>query len=174
MTRHAIARLIAVCLGASASCAKTDTRIDDEPAEPIVILGDTSGAPASCGASAAIQALQDWFGAVATADKSKARRGVAAHFSGISVLPFVAKESLFTAHDLNALYDYIARRAAMHERLVLQSITFNGWRDASLQFGPYIVSRRADDLGPVAQQGSGKGSYGCGLGVTNLTLAPGG
>lgn len=174
--RPAIVGLIAICLtGVLADCAKRDAQVENgEPADPVVILGDTAGAPPSCSAAAAIRALQEWFGAVASGDKSKVRSSVAAQFGGIVVLPFGAHESLFAGRDFNALFAYIDRRARVHEQLVLQSITFNGWRGASLQFGPFIVGRRADDLGPVAQQGMGKGSYLCGLGLTSLTLGPGG
>jgi hypothetical protein len=136
------------------------------------IGGDTSGLPPSCRAAAAVAAINNWFRAVETGDTLLIAAGVSRRFHWVSVSPFTLAEPAFTGYRWPGLRAYVERRGRARERLVLQSVTFTGWRQDALNFGPIYFERSADDLGPVPLQGIGKGAYACGEGLIALSVAP--
>ena len=136
------------------------------------IAGDTSGVPPSCRTSAAVAAIKTWFRAVETGDTLLIAAGVSRRFHWVSVSPFTRSEPEFTGYRWPDLRAYVERRGRARERLVLQSVTFTGWRHDALNFGPIYFERSADDLGPVPLDGIGKGAYACGEGLIALSVAP--
>lgn len=152
----------ALACGQVAESADGSVRID----------GDTTGLPVTCRTSSAVAAIENWFRAVATGDAQRARKAVSPRMLWVSVSPFTRSESLFTTHERADLLQYVERRARMHEHSVLRSVTFTGFRSGALNFGPLYFDRSADDLGPTALPGIGKGAFSCVDGLVTLSLAP--
>lgn len=142
------------------------------------VLGDTSGTPPGCSAAAAIAAIDAWFVAFNRADFAALARVTAAVYDG----PFVFSTGKFTPADtfviartFPELRAYLQKRAARHERVTIQEVTFNRWRGRGgrgLEFGPIYLVRTADDLGQLAHPGIGKGEYWCNAGISVLNTAP--
>jgi hypothetical protein len=135
------------------------------------IRGDTSGAPRGCSARESIRALRDWFNAFNTADSAKLGKLTAPRFV-FSTGRFVRFEGFFVTRDIPTLTGYMRNRAAQHEQLRVQEVTFNRWRSRGLQFGPIYFLRFANDLGNKPLPGIGKGHVVCGEGIRVLNLAP--
>jgi hypothetical protein len=141
-------------------------------AHDVVIRGDTSAAPPSCSAAAAVAAIQGWFRAVASGDAAAVRSSVSPHFSVVSAGVNGAAEPFFRADNMSQLLAYVRRRARVHERLDLRSVTFNGWHGQSLWFGPISYDRVADDVPGGSHAWIGKGVYACNKGLSALNTAP--
>jgi hypothetical protein len=146
--------------------------IPDTSIADIEVSGDTTGLPARCDASAAVKAIKHWFRAVETGDPRMIAASISRRFAWISVSPFTPAESLFTTRRWNDLDTYASARAGARERLRLRSVTFTGWRNSALNFGPVHFTRSAEDLGPDTLDGIGKGAYACGDGLIAFSTAP--
>ena len=140
-----------------------------------LVRGDTMGAPPGCSAAAGIAALATWFTAFNAADSAGLARVTPSrpeHFGVISIGKFTPAHSFVRIEALPALLRHARERGRQHERMVVQAVTFNGWQGRALGLGPVYFLRSADDLGPAARVGIGKGAYWCGQGLRKLNLAP--
>ena len=135
------------------------------------VRGDTAKGSHSCGAREGVQAISQWFAAFNTADSSKLDEATASRFV-FSTGRFIHGEPFFVTRDIPALLRYALKRSRHRERLRVQEVWFNGWRDGDLQFGPIYFMRSADDLGKDPRPGVGKGAYRCGDGVEVLNVGP--
>lgn len=137
------------------------------------IRGDTTGAPSGCGA-AGIAAITTFFTAFNNADSVGLSRSMSSHPHGFvfSTGKFTSTDTFVRIDNLPRLIRYVRTRARRHERMTVQQVQFNGWRDNLLQFGPIYFLRAADDLGREPRAGIGKGAYACGQGIRVLNLAP--
>ena len=139
------------------------------------VRGDTTGAPHGCSAAAAISAMDSFVAALQTADSVGLERATARRNRNgfvYSTGKFTPADSFVSAHSVRDLVRYARIRARRHERIVVQEVTFNGWRGRGLEFGPIYFLRSADDLGPGSHPGIGKGEYLCGDGFTAFNTAP--
>jgi len=138
---------------------------------PFRIRGDTAGTPRGCSARVAIHVINDWFMAFNSADSAKLDRATATRF-GFTSGAFSRAHPFVSAHDIATLVRYSRSRAAKHERLSVQEVTFNHWRGRALKVGPIYFLRSADDLGREPLPGIGKGEVVCGEGMHILNVAP--
>lgn len=142
----------------------------------VTVRGTIEGAPSGCSMAAAVNAIQSWFRAVHSGDPADIPNGIAADFLSVTISPFAPTETLFVGRKYADLVAYTKARSQQHERLELRLVQFNGWRLNSLQFGPILYHRRADDLGEVSMRGMGKGAYQCGRGrregIIVLSIGP--
>lgn len=136
------------------------------------VRGDTSGAPRGCSAEKGLDAIDAWFAAMNNRDSAAFSRVVPLPHFTFSTGRFTSTEPFFVARSMGELAGYVRRRATQHERLTLTAITFNRWRGQDLEFGPIYFTPTADDLGPSAKFGSGKGMYRCEQGVAVMNLGP--
>ena len=139
------------------------------------VLGDTTGAPSGCSAAAAIAGIDSFVTAFQRADSAALARAMARRYRdgfAYSTGRFTPTDPFVSAFSIPALLRYSRHRVRQHERLVVQQVTFNGWRDRGLEFGPILFSRSADDLGPAPLMGIGKGEYWCGQGLSSLNTGP--
>ena len=139
------------------------------------ILGSAARAPAGCNLSAAAAAIDAFFVAMRAADSTGLARATAPvhdnHFE-FSTGKFTPTDSFVVAYTVPELLKYARVRARQHERISLEEVTFNQWRRDALEFGPIFFLRSADDLGPHALPGVGKGEYWCHKGIAVLNTAP--
>jgi hypothetical protein len=147
------------------------------PAQSVTwrIVGDPTGAPAGCNTRIAALAVDSFFAAMRDADSARLAHAVATVHRGEFVFStggFTPSDSFVVAHELSALLRYARQRRLRHEHIVVQQVTFNDWRGSGLQFGPIYFTRTADDLGPDAHYGIGKGEYSCRQGISVLNSAP--
>lgn len=142
----------------------------------VTVRGTIEGAPSGCSTAAAVHAIQSWFRAVQSGDPADISKGIAADFRSVTISPFAPTETLFMGRRYADLVAYTKARSQQHERLELRLLQFNGWRLNSLQFGPILYYRTADDLGGVSMRGGGKGAYQCGQGqrdgIIVLSIGP--
>ena len=138
-------------------------------------IGTPAGAPPGCSTRAAGAAVDSFFAAMRDADSARLARATApVHRGGFtfSTGKFTPLDTFVVAHDLPELLKYARKRQQQHERITIQQVTFNYWRDSGLQFAPIYLTRTADDLGPAPHYGIGKGEYWCGRGISVLNTAP--
>jgi len=159
-------RLI-VCI---AACLVGVGRLGAQPVS-FTVRGDTAKGSHSCGAREGIQAISQWFAAFNAADSSKLDKATASRFV-FSTGRFTHGEPFFVTRDIPTLLRYTLNRSRHRERMRVQEVWFNGWRDGALQFGPIYFMRSADDLGTDPLPGVGKGTYRCGDGVGVLNVGP--
>ncbi len=138
---------------------------------PWQVLGDTTGAPRGCSASEGIAAISLFLAAMQKADSAGLVRSMALHFV-FSTGRFTPPDAFFAGRSIPELLRYARKRSLAHERMTVQAVWFNRWRERALQFGPIWFLRSADDLGGTARPGIGKGAYRCGQGVLVFNLAP--
>lgn len=141
---------------------------------PWRIRGDTAGAPRGCSAAAGISAISAWFEAFNGADSAALARASSTP-NGRFVFSngkFAPSDRFFLARTFEELIAYVRGRARQGERMTVQEVKFNGWREKVLQFGPIYFTRSANDLGDKPLPGIGKGGYWCRQGVWFLHLAP--
>jgi hypothetical protein len=136
--------------------------------------GDTAGAPPGCSAAAGIAAISEWFAAFESADSARLNRVTASKHRGFvfSTGRFASTDTFVDPRSFPALLAYARARQRHHERMTIQQVAFNGWRDRGLEFGPIYLMRSADDLGRAPLPGIGKGEYWCGEGIAVMGLAP--
>lgn len=125
---------------------------------PFRVLGDTTGAPPDCSAAKAIAGIHTFLEAFRAADSSRLAQALASDFV-FSTGRFVQDDSFFVGRSVSAVVRYARKRLAHRERMTMDAVWFNGWRNGALQFGPVWFSRSADDLGRTALMGSGKGAF---------------
>lgn len=142
----------------------------------VTVRGTIEGAPSGCSMEEAVLAIQSWFRAVQSGDPADIPNGIAADFRSVTISPFAPTETLFMGRKYADLVAYTQARSQQGERLELRLVQFNGWRLNSLQFGPILYYRTADDLGEVSLRGTGKGAYQCGRGrsegIIVLSIGP--
>jgi len=138
------------------------------------IRGDTTRAPRGCSAKSGISAISAWFAAFNDADSVRLARASATPNGRFvfSIGKFATEDTFIPARTFQELLAYVRQRARQHERMIVEEVTFNGWRGKVLQFGPVYFTRSANDLGDKALSGVGKGGYWCRQGVWFLHLAP--
>ena len=157
------------------ACALQVTAFASSPAQTAVALrvgGDTSHAPPGCAAKAAINAITAWFRAFNDADSTTLARVLAPQFVVSTGKHWIVSDRHQSfENSLPSLLAYVRLRHAKGERIVLQSISFTGWRDRKLGFIPNYL-RSAEDLGPRPLVGIGKGEYWCPTGIRALNMAP--
>lgn len=145
-------------------------------APDVAVHGTIEGAPSGCSMISAVRAIENWFRAVESGDPADIPKGIAADFRSVTISPFAPTETLFMGRKYADLIAYTEARSQEHERLELRLVQFNGWRLNSLQFGPILYYRTADDLGEVSMRGTGKGAYQCGPGrregIIVLSIGP--
>jgi hypothetical protein len=141
---------------------------------PWKVRGDTTGGPRGCSAAAGISAISAWFAAFNDADSAGLAHASATPNGRFvfSTGKFATSDKFIPARTFEELLGYVRGRARQRERMTVQEVTFNGWREKVLQFGPIYFTRSANDLGDKALPGIGKGGYWCGQGVWFLHLAP--
>jgi hypothetical protein len=140
-----------------------------------LVRGDTTGAPAGCSATSAIAAIDAFVAAMNRADSVELERVWAVRPSdavSFTQNRFAANDEPVLARSIGQLVAYARARALHKERLTVQAVTFNGWRDGLLGFGPVYVRRTADDLGGKARYGTGQGVYECGKGLGKIGWGP--
>jgi hypothetical protein len=136
------------------------------------IVGDTAGAPPGCSAAAAVRAIDSWFGAFNAADSIALRRATATSFVFSTGKHWAGDDPNTRIESHSALLAYArGRTKQFHERYVVDSVQFHGWRDRTLGFMPFY-KRSADDLGPRPLRGLGKAEFVCASGIGVLNLAP--
>jgi hypothetical protein len=134
------------------------------------VRGDTMSTPSGCSAATGIATIAAWFAAYNAADSAGLDRATANQFDFSSGK--FAPDTSVRAETLPALLRYARERTRRHERMTVQTVTFNRWHGKVLWFGPIYFLRKADDLGGTARVGIGKGAYACGDGLRMLYLAP--
>jgi hypothetical protein len=138
------------------------------------VAGDTTGSPRGCSAAAGIAAISAWFSAFNNADSigfARATPPRGEHFGVFSTGRFTTYERFVRIESLAELVRYAKSRARHHDRMSLDGVVFDGWRDRALDFIPYF-DRSADDLGPRPLHGAGKAVYLCNKGILILNLGP--
>src|SRR3989337_2797095 len=145
-----------------------------QQATPWTIRGDTTGAPRGCSAKSGISAISAWFAAFNDADSVRLARASATPNGRFvfSIGKFATEDTFIPARTFQELLAYVRQRARQHERMIVEEVTFNGWRGEVMRFGPVYFTRSANDLGDKALSGVGKGGYWCRQGVWFLHLAP--
>ena len=139
------------------------------------VVGEPPGAPAGCSTQAAAAAIDAFFAALRTGDSTALAQATAPMYNGefdFYMGKFSSSDSGFRARTLSELLPYARSRAWQHERITVQHVTFNYWRDQRLGFGPIYYLRSADDLGSTPRAGIGKGEYWCGKGIFILSMGP--
>jgi hypothetical protein len=148
--------------------------VSAQQSTPFKIRGDTAGAPRGCSAAAAVSAISAWFAAFNDADSARLARASSTP-NGRFVLTtgkFTTSDRFFSARTFEDLLAYVRGRARQGERMTVQEVKFNGWREKVLEFGPIYFTRSANDLGDKPLPGIGKGGYWCRQGVWFVHLAP--
>jgi hypothetical protein len=171
---EALLRIQACCVALALFCSKQVGAQDFPFAAqefPFRIRGDVSGAPPGCSARAGFAAINNWFVAFNNADSAQLDQATAPRFV-FSRGAFTRTQSFVVTHDIRTLVRYARNRAGRHEHLRIQEVMFNGWRGRGLEFGPIYFLRSADDLGPTALPGIGKGEFVCEEGIHVLNLGP--
>ena len=138
------------------------------------VVGDTTGSPRGCSASAGIEAISAWFSAFNNVDSVGLARATpprGEHFGVFSTGRFVPTEPFVRIESLPELVRYARSRAGHHERMSLKGVRFYRWRNRVLGFMPYF-ERSADDLGVRPLNGIGKAGYLCNKGILILNLGP--
>ncbi len=132
--------------------------------EPVVVTGDSAGAPIGCSPEEIAQRIEEAFDAINRADPDV----VDEYFGRADFAPFGwytigNNEEFFSAYQWRTLDEYLGQRFQQHEHLELRSIRFNSWDEERglVHFGPIEVARWADDLGETERNYSGKGAYYC-------------
>jgi hypothetical protein len=138
---------------------------------PWRIIGDSTGTPRGCSAAVGAAAISLFVAALRKADSAGLARYVAPRFV-FSTGRFTPSEPFFAGRSIPQVLGYARTRARANERLIMQAVWFNGWRQRDLQYSPIWFLRYADDLEKVAQLGSGKGGYRCGEGLVVFNLGP--
>jgi hypothetical protein len=140
----------------------------------VLVRGDTAGAPPGCSASEAIAAITSFAAAMNAADSVALARvwsiepGDRVSFTQAG---FAGEEPVL-ARSLSELVARARRQAQHGESLMVQAVTFNGWHDRLLAFGPLYVRRSATDQGGTPRYATGQGAYVCGRGLVKIGWGP--
>ena len=140
----------------------------------VLVRGGTAGAPRRCSASEAITAITSFAAAMNAADSVALARvwsiepGDRVSFTQAG---FTDEEPVL-ARSLSELVARARRQAQHGESIMVQAVTFNGWHDHLLAFGPLYVRRSTTDQGGKPRYATGQGAYVCGRGLVKIGWGP--
>ena len=140
----------------------------------LLVRGDTAGAQRGCSASDAIAAITSFAAAMNAADSVALARVwsiEAGDRVSFTQAGFTGEEPV-SARFLAELVGQARRQTQRGESLMVQAVTFNGWHDRLLAFGPLYVRRSATDRGGKPRYATGHGAYVCGRGLEKIGWGP--